>query len=240
MALEDSLRTENLPSDVDVTAEMLADQLSTRIRVDTSLGWDSSQAKAIMLVGPAGSGKTTALLKLALEYGIRRGRSVELWTLDPQSRELDQATQSFSKLLGIPSRTFKSPNVLAAALAESDLTDLMVLIDTRGFGGESLEADQELSVMVSGSVPIDCQLVLSAAWHPSALSRVVDRFEVFQPSRLLFTMLDQASTFGALLQEPWRTRKPLSFLGDGVLGAGKMQPANLTFILDKLDQATGQ
>jgi len=240
IALEDSLKVETLSGDEDATAAMLAEQLSSRIRVDSSLGWDSSQAKAIMLIGPAGSGKTTALLKLALEYGIKRGRSVELWSLDPQGRELDQSTQSFTQLLGVPSRVFKLPKTLSAALEEVDLQERMILIDTKGFGCESVAADQELSVLMSGIAPIDCQLVLPAAWHPSALGRVVERFEVFQPSRLLFTMFDQASTFGALLQEPWRTRKPLSFISDGALGAGKIQAASLMSILDKVDQMTAQ
>jgi flagellar biosynthesis protein FlhF len=239
-ALKSSRQVTASPSEEDATALNLAEHLSTRIQVDSSLGWDSSQGKGIMLVGPPGSGKTSALLKLAVEYGIKRGRSVELWTLDPRGRELGHTTQSLTHLLNIRSRSFKAPQALAGALDGMTIQDRMILIDTEGFGAETVDADRDLSVLTSGSAPIDCQLVLSAAWHPSALKRAVNRFEVFQPSRLLFTMLDQASTFGGLLQEPWRTRKPLSFLGDGALGSGTIQPASLTFILNKIDQATEQ
>ncbi|MFH1574217.1 MAG: flagellar biosynthesis protein FlhF, partial [Acidobacteriota bacterium] len=44
---------------------------------------------------------------------------------------------------------------------------------------------------------------------------IVDRFSVSQPDHLLFTKLDETSTFGPLFNELVRTQKPLSYLADG-------------------------
>ncbi len=234
------LREHETTESVDATATMLESVLASRVSTDSSLGWDESSSKGMMLVGPPGSGKTTALLKLALEFGIRRSRAIQLWVLDPRGNALDHSMDSFSQLLNIVPRVFRSPYTLAVALGKVDLNDNLVLIDTRGFGIGLSDADQALSTMLSRPQPIDCHLVLPAAWHSSALSRAVDQYEIFAPSRLLFTMVDQTRAFGSLLQEPWRTRKPLSFLSEGGLGSGTIRPASLNTILESIDQVTGQ
>jgi flagellar biosynthesis protein FlhF len=214
--------------------DALVEQLSSRVRVDASLGWDSTQDKAIMLVGPAGSGKTTALLKLALEFGVKRGRDVELWTLDNQSGDVDPMVQSFARLLNLPSRQFRSARTLAASFEGVSSGKSLVLVDTTGSWGTSVDGDQELSQVLGSASRIDCQLVLPAAWQPSAVAKAVDRFEVFQPSRLLFSMLDHTCVWGAMLQEPWRTSKALSFLGEGAMGSGSMQASSVARILDRI------
>jgi flagellar biosynthesis GTPase FlhF len=47
------------------------------------------------------------------------------------------------------------------------------------------------------------------------LRRVADRFARFHPARLLFTRLDETSTFGPVWAESIRQSKPLSFFSDG-------------------------
>jgi flagellar biosynthesis protein FlhF len=47
------------------------------------------------------------------------------------------------------------------------------------------------------------------------LSRMIDSYEIFRPQRLLFTKLDETVSFGSILNEAARTRKPLSFFCNG-------------------------
>lgn len=235
LALENSVAVHLAPHE-EITAAMLEQHISSRVRVDASAGWDSSQGKALMLLGPAASGKTTSILKIALEFGIKHGRSVEIWALDSRRTGAEQATEDFARLLNIPCRTLQSPHAVTGALAKIKLDNCLVLIDTKNIGTGSVDHDQELANMLSNGVAIDCHLVLPAAWHPAALRRAVDRYEIFQPSRLLFTMLDETCTFGPMLQEPWRTRKPLSFFSEGPLGSGQIQPASLQLVLKNIEQ----
>jgi hypothetical protein len=51
---------------------------------------------------------------------------------------------------------------------------------------------------------IDTHLVLSASRNPR-LSRMVDAFGILKPQRLLFTKLDETSSFGPILNEAART-----------------------------------
>jgi flagellar biosynthesis protein FlhF len=47
------------------------------------------------------------------------------------------------------------------------------------------------------------------------VTRMVDRFEIFRPQRLLFTRLDETESLGPIFNEAARTRKPLSFFANG-------------------------
>jgi flagellar biosynthesis protein FlhF len=44
---------------------------------------------------------------------------------------------------------------------------------------------------------------------------MVDAFEILRPQHLLFTKLDETSSYGPILSEAARTGKPLSFFTDG-------------------------
>jgi flagellar biosynthesis protein FlhF len=56
-----------------------------------------------------------------------------------------------------------------------------------------------------------------------ALSRIADRFSMFQPSRLLFTNVDDGGACGGIVEQAIRTRLPLSYLG-----CGQQIPEDLT------------
>jgi flagellar biosynthesis protein FlhF len=47
------------------------------------------------------------------------------------------------------------------------------------------------------------------------LTRIVDAFEILRPQHLLFTKLDETSSFGPIFSEAARTGKPLSFFTTG-------------------------
>jgi flagellar biosynthesis protein FlhF len=214
-------------------------RLRARIKVEGSLEGETTSNKPTLLVGPTGAGKTTTLLKLALEFGIRRGRPTEIWSLDGRSDTAEPKVQSFADALSIPIRKFRSARSMAAAsLENASTTAQLVLVDTKGVGSGSVDVDSEPSSILGGSSRFNCHLVLPVVWQQKAIARVVDRFEVFQPSRLLFTNWDQACAYGAILQEPWRTAKPLSLICDGPLGAGTISPASLQKIVEAVTQPT--
>jgi flagellar biosynthesis protein FlhF len=47
------------------------------------------------------------------------------------------------------------------------------------------------------------------------MREIVDRFGICNPDHLLFTKLDETSTFGPIFNELVRTQKPLSYIADG-------------------------
>jgi flagellar biosynthesis protein FlhF len=74
-------------------------------------------------------------------------------------------------------------------------------------------------------------LVLPASMRTSDLKRVAEQYAVFQPSKLLFTRLDETETFGPILNQSIRMGKPVSFLSSGQRIPEDLEPASEELIL---------
>jgi flagellar biosynthesis protein FlhF len=212
-------------------ADAVRAQLATQIHTDSTVAQDG---KAVVLMGPPASGKTTALIKLAVEYGLKLGNPIEIFSLSKGKANVDRTLEAMTAILGVPCEALPNAAALAAALDRPRAAGTLVLVDTNGYGTSAADEDMELaSVLVSGE-KADVHLVLSAAWHRVSIRQTVDNFEIFQPARLLFTMLDQAAVYGPLIQEAWRTQKPLSFVSGGKAGATALRPADLGWIVERM------
>jgi flagellar biosynthesis protein FlhF len=78
-----------------------------------------------------------------------------------------------------------------------------------------MDAAADLAILLAEHPEIDTHLVLAATSKPADLTCTVDRFEIFRPSKLLFTRVDETSSFGPAFSEAARTAKPISFLATG-------------------------
>jgi flagellar biosynthesis protein FlhF len=71
------------------------------------------------------------------------------------------------------------------------------------------------TILLAEHPEIETHLVLAATSKPADLTGAVDRFEIFHPSKLLFTRVGETSSFGPAFSEAARTAKPVSFLATG-------------------------
>ena len=72
------------------------------------------------------------------------------------------------------------------------------------------------------------------------LTHVAERFEIFRPSSLLFTRVDETACFGTAFSLSVRQAKPISFLGTGQDIPDDLAPATKERILSLLwPQAAG-
>lgn len=194
--------------------EMLRAELKQLFSVDSRLGSRSGGPRIVAFVGPPGSGKTMTLVKLAANYGLQTGRPAQLLSLDMYRIGAAEQLRSFAAILGVGFQALDTPAALAHALAEHRQKDL-VLIDTPGHSEGDMDAGEELAILLRSQAEIDTHLTLSASMKSADLTRAVERFEKFRPSKLLFTKLDETSSPGTILNEAIRTGRPLSFLTNG-------------------------
>ncbi|MFY9725609.1 MAG: hypothetical protein WB579_13325 [Bryobacteraceae bacterium] len=194
--------------------QALVEEVRSRFSVEPSLGRGESAPRIAALVGPAGSGKTTTLVKLAVQYGLASRRPLLLLSVDTFRIAAAAQLRSFAAILGVGIQVLETVGALAQAI-EANRSKALILIDTPGFGPADMEADCGLAHFLSSRGDIDTQLVLSSSMKAADVTRMVDRFEVFRPQRLLFTRLDETESLGPIFNEAVRTAKPLSFFANG-------------------------
>lgn len=195
----------------------------------------SLKERAMMLVGPAGAGKTTTLAKLALRYGIQARTPVQVLSADTLRVGGWEPLATYSRIAGLPFQTLESIAALDSALDEHSGKRLL-LIDTPGFSGVDMSDAEDLVAFASRDSRIDVHLVLPANIGYRAALRVRDRFAGFKPAKLVLTHLDDGCKAGAVLELAIRSGLPLSYLCSGQQIPDDLAVASKAAMLDDLCQ----
>ncbi len=192
----------------------LTQELESRFTVQPSLGRSESGSRITALVGPPGAGKTTTLVKLAVNYGLACRRPTLLISMDNFRIAAADQLRSYAGILGVGIQVLDTVSALAQTIEENRSKDL-ILIDTPGLAFSELGESPALARFLSTRTDISTQLALAASVKPADLARMVDAYQAFQPQRLIFTKIDETASFGPVLNEAVRTGMPLSFFATG-------------------------
>jgi flagellar biosynthesis protein FlhF len=196
-------------------------EMGARVPLAPTLGADSDRGAVVVMVGPTGAGKTTSIMKLAASDHVA-GRRVRILSLDP-SRPGQNHLQSFASNLGIAFSPVQSVHALPAMIAQSAEKEL-VFVDTPGYANTGDRA-AELAALVIQKIPAEVHLVAPGYMKGNDLRRCIQKYEVFAPSRILVTKLDETDTFGSVFSEAARVGLALSFLANGTAIPEDIRPA---------------
>ncbi len=191
----------------------VADQLAL-VRTDSGLGQSGAARSVVALVGPPGAGKTTTLIKLAARYGLAKRKRTQILTADVNRIAAADQLRTLAAILGIPCEVADTPFALSQLLDGPVSRDL-VLIDTPGFAFREMQDAAELAESLVARADIDVHLVLPASMKPGDMSRMIDSYAIFRPSKLIFTRLDETAAFEGLVREAAGRNLPVSFLCTG-------------------------
>jgi flagellar biosynthesis protein FlhF len=230
-AIASALDQHAIALDPERTRDAVGQLLFGYCNVAPSLGAPAASRRIAALIGPPGSGKTTALVKLAVRYGLTTRRPTQILSIDTTRIAAADQLRTFATILGAGFEAVESVPALTRSLEEHTRKDL-VLIDTPGYSPGDMEYAGELAAWISARPDIDRHLVLSCAMKSTDVSTMVERFAVFQPSKLIFTHLDETSTFGSLVNIAAQARIPVSFLSCGQRIPEDLEPASLHRIVE--------
>jgi signal recognition particle subunit SRP54 len=211
----------------------------------------SRRPALVVLVGPAGAGKTTTAGKLA-HHLARRGRRPLLVCCDPLRPAAQDQLRTLAERVKVPFLNAPDPiPQLEAALNEAkrSLRDV-VIVDTPGSPPGEPPPDF-LAQLVETYQPSDVILVLDALTGQEA-ARIAEAFLPLGVTGAVLTKLDGDARGGAALSVPARIGKPVLFVGlgekpedlevfhpdrmaDRILGLGDLQG-----LVEKLEEAAGQ
>jgi flagellar biosynthesis protein FlhF len=184
------------------------------IPISSPIQLEPGRTQVAALVGPTGVGKTTTLAKLAAYAQLHLKQKVALVTLDTYRLAAVDQLQEYARILQVPLHVALTVEDLRAAMRFYQDRSL-VLIDTPGHSPKDEEVLKQLRGFLDELPLCETHLVLSATTKPRDLTEIAQRYDVLKPSRLIFTKLDETSTYGPILGTLVRVKKPLSYLGTG-------------------------
>jgi flagellar biosynthesis protein FlhF len=213
----------------------LREALGKLVKVDSELGLPGASTRVVALVGPPGAGKTSALVKLAVQCGISAGKTVRILTMDTYRIAAAEELRSYAAILGIGCQVLETPDALSNVLS-SGLDEIraqgLTLIDTPGLCHSEMDVSNDLAHVLAAHPGIDTHLVLPASMRSADLRRVAEQYGIFHPRKLLFTRMDETETFGAILSRCVRMGKPISFFSRGQRIPEDLEPATVDQLLD--------
>src|SRR5512140_3172928 len=149
--------------------------LGDKLVCDARVGQADGGRRVILLVGPPGAGKTTTLVKLAIQQGLARGRSVKLLSTDVHRVGGPGLLRSYAETLGVGFQACMSTGELVQALKNRNGTDL-TFIDTAGYSSSDIHAAAQLARFARERQDIDTHLVLPAYAKQADLLHLACRY----------------------------------------------------------------
>jgi flagellar biosynthesis protein FlhF len=189
-------------------------ELTSRIRTKSFGAMSAGECRTLALIGPPGRGKTTTLIKIAVQYGIAKRIPVKIYSTGAHGIGCEEQMSRYATLLGVPFHAFEMPESLHLALS-GDPWKGLVLIDTPGVSPSEAEEMAGLANLFSRHPEIEKHLVLRADSSSADMMAATARFSALAPSALLFTGLDEAAGPGAMIETLIRSRLPAVFAGTG-------------------------
>lgn len=173
-----------------------------------------AKQQIIALVGPTGVGKTTTIAKLAAKSALLENRGVTLITADTYRIAAVEQLRRYAEIIGVPLEVVLGTEDLKSAL-EQHKNQNLILIDTAGRSQRNIIQLSELRNILNLTTQIKTLLVLSLTTKYRDLLDITAKYQRVKYDALLFTKLDETTSYGSIYNIAKATGKPLTYITTG-------------------------
>lgn len=202
---------------VDMILSNVYQKLILRFGQPKTIDLSGSKPKILFFVGPTGVGKTTTIAKIASKYKVEYDKKVAFITADTYRIAATEQLQVYANILDAPMAIVYSQAELNDSIAKFEDYDL-VFVDTAGFSHKNEKQRNDMKTLLGGvseEYNKEVYLVLSATTKYMDLLDIVDSYREIADYKLIFTKLDETSTYGNLLNIKLYSGADLSYTTNG-------------------------
>lgn len=192
------------------SVELLAKMIRTLPDVAPSRG----ECRAVMLIGPTGSGKTTSIAKLAAKYYIMEKREVSLYSLDHYRLAATEQLKIYASVMGLPFYAPVTPEEFREQMRR-DGAEIM-FVDTSGISHTDQKRLKELKRFIDAcEVRLEKHLVVATNTNPAIIEKILRSYESVGFDKILLTKLDETDFIGSFIEFADKMNRPFSYITNG-------------------------
>ena len=173
--------------------------------------------KVVFFIGPTGVGKTTTIAKIASKYKLEYGKKVAFLTADTYRIAAAEQLRTYANILDTPLSIIYAPDEMNEIIEKESDYDL-ILIDTAGFSHKSEEQRKDMQQLINS---LDARfekevfLVVSATTKYKDLLDITDIYKQITDYKIIFTKLDETTSYGNILNIKLHAGVELSYTTKG-------------------------
>ncbi|MGE5362999.1 MAG: flagellar biosynthesis protein FlhF [Bacteroidota bacterium] len=218
------------PSNID---NYVISTISSMIPVSGFEVQKKNKPKIIALVGPTGVGKTTCIAKLSVISKILHNLNIGLISMDTFRLGAIDQLKIFAEISHIDLRVAYETADLPRLVNEFRKKD-MIFIDTAGRSQNNTELLKDTRKFLDPLNVDDIYLVLSTTSTTRNMMDVAEKFKVLNYNGIVFTKLDEAVSFGNILNVAAGFNVPVKYLTNGQVIPDDIIAADSEFIANMI------
>lgn len=189
-------------------------ELAALIQPAGPISFVAGQPTIAAFVGTAGVGKTTTLVKLAVQSQYSLDKQVAIISIDRQRAGSHAHLQTLADKYHLNLTFAENALALQQALNAHEQSDL-ILIDTGGCSPYDWQSVDELVDILSIVPNCHIFLVVSAATKDLDVYGIIHHFSRINFNSLIFTKSDETIAHGVFINSCYQSGKPISYLATG-------------------------
>ena len=183
----------------------------------TGIGLTGKKPKVVFFVGPTGVGKTTTVAKIASKLKVDQGKRVAFLTADTYRIAAAEQLRTYANILDTPLVIIYSAEELNNGIEQLENYDV-ILVDTAGFSHKNRGQKDDIQNLIRSVDPrydSEVYLVLSATTKYKDLMEIVDVYKEISDYKIIFTKLDETTTYGNILNIKLYSGAEVSYITNG-------------------------
>ena len=204
-------------NNVDMILPNIYQKLVLKFGQPKTIELSGKKPNIVFFIGPTGVGKTTTIAKIASKYKVEYNRKVAFITADTYRIAATEQLRVYADILDAPMSIVYSVEEINEAIEKYMDYDL-IFVDTAGFSHKNEQQRRDMKKLLEGvseEYRKEVYLVLSATTKYHDLMDIVDVYREISNYKLIFTKLDETSSYGNLLNIKLYANADLSYVTNG-------------------------